>query len=508
VSAEKIDLGEESAPWADHSMVVIRRHPSDVEKAVGWLVVDPAAALPGLGRKLPHYGKYSYLAFEGDEPTNVIKGQWEASGSPLRVDLRPEGERGEPIPPLLAEDRTALAKLPPVFSERALAAHVAYLASPDLEGRGLGSDGLRAAADYLADRFRAAGLKPGGDDGGYLQRFTVGDGPDGPGKPVEAFNVIGYLPASREDWNEQSVVLGAHYDHLGHGWPDVHSGDEGKIHPGADDNASGVAVLLELAANLAAAEPPQRNLVFVAFSGEEAGRLGSKWFVEHPHPFPLEGVRAMVNLDTVGRLGNGPLTVLATSTASEWPHIFRGCSYVTGVESRNVSEALDSSDQVSFIEKGIPAVQLFTRAHTDYHRPGDTADKVDVAGLVKVATFLKEALTYLVQREEPMTVTIEGAAQAAPPSGPRTGRRVSFGVVPEFGFAGPGVQLGGVVPGSPAEQAGLREGDVLLRIDGTEIAGLREFSDLLKALEPGQTVEATVRREGKELTLPVTVVER
>jgi hypothetical protein len=508
MAAETVDLGEESVPWLDHSLVVIRRHPADVEKAVGWLVVDPAAAMPGLGRKLPHYGKYSYLAFEGEEPANVIKGQWEASGSPLRVDLRPDGERGAPLPALPTEDRTALAKLPPVFSERALAEHVSYLTSPKLEGRGLGSDGARAAAEYVAERFRAAGLQPGAEDGGFLQRFTVADGPDGTDKPVEAFNVIGYLPASREGWKEQSIVLGAHYDHLGRGWPDVHSGDEGKIHPGADDNASGVAVLLELASNLAAAEPPQRNLVFVAFSAEEAGRLGSKWFVEHPRPFPFEGLRAMVNLDTVGRLGDRPLTVLATATASEWPHIFRGCSYVTGVESRNVSEALDSSDQVSFIEKGIPAVQLFTRAHTAYHRPGDTADKVDAAGLVKVATFLKEALTYLVQREEPLTVTIEGSAQRAAPSAPRTGRRVSFGVVPEFAFAGQGVQLGGVVPGSPAEQAGLREGDVLIRIDGREIAGLREFSELLKGLQPGQTVEATVSRDGKELSVPVTVVER
>ena len=137
---------------------------------------------------------------------------------------------------------------------------------------------------------------------------------------------------------------------------------------------------------------------------------------------------------------------------------------------------------------------------------------MDVAGLVKVATFTKEAVVYLVERDEPMTVTIEGAGggkpAAAGPAPAKEGRRVSFGIVPEFGFPGPGVQAGGVVPGSPAEKAGLQAGDVLLRIDGREIAGLREFSDLLRTLEPGQTVEATLRRADAEINVAVTVVER
>jgi hypothetical protein len=508
VGDERVGFLEESVPFTDHSLVAIRRHPQNLELVLGWLVVEPDAAFPGLGRKLPHYGKYSYLAFEGEEPTNVIKGQWEPSGSPLRVDLRPESRRAEPLPVPAEDQRAALAELPPVFSERALAAHVEFLAAPEREGRGLGSAGLRQAADYIARRFESAGLLPGGDDGGWLQRFTVARGPDG--SPVEAFNVVGVLPGHRDDWSEQSIVLGAHYDHLGRGWPDVHQGDEGKIHPGADDNASGVAVLLELAANLAAGEAPSRSLAFVAFSGEEAGRLGSIAYLSAKRPLPVEGIRAMINLDTVGRLFDTPLTVIATGTAREWPHIFRGCSYVTGVESRNVNEPLDASDQVSFIERGIPAVQLFTRAHGDYHRPGDTADAVDVAGLVKVATFTREALVYLVEREQPLEVTIEGSAAEAPPpsAGQGGGRRVSFGIVPEFGFAGPGVEASGIVPGSPAEQAGLQSGDVLLQVNGEEIENLSAFSALLKRLAPGQTVEATVRRGEERLSVPVTLVAR
>ncbi len=512
VETEAVTLGGERAPFSGHSLVAIRRHPGNVEQAIGWLVVDPLEAFPGMGRKLPHYGKYSYLAFEGDEPTNVIKGQGPASGSPLRVDLRPAHARAGRAPELEPERRRALAELPPVFSQRALMEHVARLAAPGMEGRGVGTAGLAAAAEYIAGEFERIGLVPGGDDGTYFQRFTVPRGPDG--RPHEVANVIGTLPGTREEWREQSVVVSAHYDHLGRGWPDVHAGDEGRVHPGADDNASGVAVLLELAKNLADGERPARSLVFAAFAAEEAERLGSRHYVAAGRPFPLAGVRGVINLDTVGRLGDGKVSVLGTGTADEWQHIFRGSSFVTGVDSRNVPESAEASDQLSFIERGIPGVQIFTRAHEDHHRPGDTPDKVDGAGLVKVATFVKEGVAYLGEREEPLTVRIENAAatataERAPAAGaPRSGRRVSFGTVPEFAFQGPGVRVDSVLPDSPAARAGLRAGDVLVRIDEHEIENLRRFSEVLRTLEPGQTVRATVERDGTPVTVDVTVVAR
>ena len=510
VSGEAVRFGDESAPLAGHSLVAIRRHPDRLDKAVGWLVVEPQAAFPGMGRKLPHYGKYSYLAFAGDEPTNVVKGQWPATSSPLRLDLRPAERRGVPLPAAAPEQRTALAELPPVFSSRALMDHVAFLASPELEGRGVGGDGLRRAAEYVAERFAAAGLAPGGGDGGWFQTVEVPSGPDE--TPVEVVNVIGYLAGGKDEWAEQSVVVGAHYDHLGRGWPDVHQADAGKIHPGADDNASGVAVLLELAANLAAADRPSRNLVFVAFAAEEAGRVGSRGYVEQGGPFPTAGIRAVVNLDTVGRLLDQPVSILGTGTADEWQHIFRGSSFVTGVDSRNVPQSAEASDQMSFIERGIPAVQIFTRAHLDYHRATDTADKVDAAGLVKVATLVKEAVAYLAERQEPLTVAIAGAtpdeAAAEAPAARPAGRRVRFGTVPDFAFQGPGAKIDSVVPGSPAETAGLLPGDVLVRIGDRDIGSLRDFSAALKTLEAGQTVAATVLREGEEITLPVTVEAR
>ncbi len=444
VSREAVGFGDESTPLAGHSVVVIRRHPDHLEKAIGWLVVEPEAAFPGMGRKLPHYGKYSYLAFEGDEPTNVIKGQWPASSSPLRVDLRPADRRAEPLTASALDQRAALAELPPVFSSRALMEHVTFLASPELEGRGVGGDGLQKAAEYVAQRFAAAGLVPGGGDDGWFQVVEVPSGPDG--EPAEVVNVVGYLPGANADWSDQSVIVGAHYDHLGRGWPDVHQGDEGKIHPGADDNASGVAVLLELAANLASGDPPARNLVFVAFAAEEAGRIGSRHYVDQGAPFPTAGIRAVVNLDTVGRLFDQKVSILGTGTATEWQHIFRGSSFVTGVESRNVPQSAEASDQMSFIEQAIPGVQIFTQAHLDYHRATDTAEKIDPAGLVKVATLVKEAVAYLAEREEPLTVTIEATA--------------------------------------------------------------RDFSEALKSLAAGDTVQTTVLREGEQITVPVTVEAR
>ncbi|HXV75241.1 MAG TPA: M20/M25/M40 family metallo-hydrolase, partial [Candidatus Polarisedimenticolaceae bacterium] len=342
-----------------------------------------------------------------------------------------------------------------------------------------------------------------GDDG-YFQRFRLDDGPDG--RPVELTNVVGYLPGRLAERDGQAVVVGAHYDHLGFGWPDAHRQFEGQLHPGADDNASGVAVLLELARVFAAGEAPDRALVFVAFTAEESGRLGSRHFVEHSGRLPAEAVRAMVNLDTVGRLGDGPVTVMSTGTAEEWPHIVRGVGFVTGIAGRSVEDSLSASDEASFIEHGVPAIQLFTAAHADYHRPSDTADKVDRTGLVKVATFAREIVSYLVGREEPLTVTIDG--HVAPAGQPSAGRRVSFGIVPDFGFAGPGVRADSVVPDSPADRAGIRGGDVLTEVDGRPVADLRELAAILAGLAPGRSVGAVVERDGTRLELSVTLVAR
>jgi len=498
----------QSIPRDDHSAVLVRRHPANATKAVGWIVVDPVAAVPGLAGKLPHYGKYSFLGFAGNEPANMAKGDWVATDSPLRVDLRPAADRAAgPVPAAESPRRKALAEIPPVFSRERLLAHIEYLASDELGGRGLGTRGLELAADYIAARFADIGLAPVTNDS-YRQTFRVDAGEDG--QPHDVANIIGVIPGSNPAFSGQATLVTAHYDHLGHGWPDVREADRGKIYNGADDNASGVAILIELARLLADEPAPERSIVFIAFTGEEAGLLGSRYFAEHPLPVPLDGINGVVNMDTVGRLGDQDISVFGAGTATEWPHIFRGIGFSAGIGSRTITGDFASSDHQSFIDKGIPGVQISSGANLDYHRPTDTVDKIDGAGLIKVAAFVKETVAYLAARPEPLTVTIAGkttmpAAAAADAAGKR---RVSVGTVPDFGFQGPGVRIDAVVPGSPAAAADIRKGDIMLSLAGQSIANLQGFTDLLKSLSPGDTVPAVLQRDGQTVDVEVTVTAR
>lgn len=453
----------------DASVVFARRHPANPSKAVGFISLASAAAAPGLAGKLPHYGKYSWLVFEGDEAKNTGKGEWSADDSPLHVDLRSERT---PLAPLAHPARAPLAEPPPVFSAQAMLGHVQYLAAPEREGRGLGTQGIGQAADYIAAAFAKAGLAPGGDQGGWLQAFPRGS------------NVIGVLPGANPAFDGQAVVVSAHYDHLGPG------------HPGADDNASGVAVLIELARTIASQGRPPRTLVFIAFSGEESGLLGSRWYAEHPSPVPLAGIRANVNLDTVGRLGAGPVRIIGTGTAAEWSPVFRGVGFTTGIAIQTIEGAAVSSDQQAFIERGVPGVQVFSGSNLDYHKATDTADKIDGAGLVKVATVAKETIDYLAARAEPLHATMKAGGPpvaAAAATAPRE-RKVSFGVVPDFGYTGKGVRAESVIPGSPAAKGSLQAGDILLVLGGKPIETMQAFSDVLKTMKPGDLVDVEFRR--------------
>jgi membrane-associated protease RseP (regulator of RpoE activity) len=250
-----------------------------------------------------------------------------------------------------------------------------------------------------------------------------------------------------------------------------------------------------------AAEPPRpRPVVFAVVTGEEAGLLGSRHLLKTMagEAKPL----ACVNLDTVGRLADGKLYVLNADTAREWRFIFMGVGYTTGAPVAVVSEPLDASDQVACIENGVPAIQLFTGPTPDYHRPSDTADTIDAEGMVVVTEAAHEAISYLAERTDPLTVTIaaaEGEATTAQP--PATQRRASLGTMPDFAFEGPGVRVQQVMPGSAAEDAGILAGDVLVAFDGEKVADLRTYSNLLKARSPGDEVEVSVLRDGEEVSL-------
>jgi len=489
-----------------HSVIAVVRGSAGRQQTIGWLATDNVKALPGLGRKLPHYGKYGFLAFEGDEPANIAKGAWPVIGGPLTRSLI-DKPGSTAVAAVAADKRQPLAELPPSFSRERLLDAVKQLASAKYQGRGFGTAESDAAAQWIADQLKAAGLQPAGDEpGSYFQSFDAAAGQ--PAKRARLKNVVAVIRGSNDKHAGQSVVVGAHYDHLGLGWPDVHQGDAGKLHPGADDNASGVAVALELARVLAASKP-ERSIVFAFFAGEEAGRLGSRHYVKAMQVFPAKRALAMINLDTVGRLGAGKLTVLGTGTAREWVHVFMGASYVTGVATQPVPSDVGGSDQQSFVEAGVPAVQLFSGPNGDYHRPSDNSDKIDADGLVKVSAIANEAIGYLAGRAEPLASTLSGASQPAV-AGPPTGgeRKVSLGTVPDMAYPGPGVKVSGVTPGSPAEKAGIKADDVVIRVGEFEIKDLRGLSQALKQLKPDQKVKVVFKRGDRQQQVELTVVAR
>lgn len=490
INLDSVQFDKTTLPKRDHSFITAVRNPKGPENVLVWLATDNINALPGLGRKLPHYSKYSYLAFEGDGPSVVAKGQWPVIGSPMCVNVTQEDGAQPAIVVGKLPTRNALASLPPVFSSERMMKDVKYLASEELQGRGFGSPGLDKAADFITEQFKISGLQV------ITQSWQDIGGIDN--KTATLRNIIGYIPGTKSEWKGQSVVVCAHYDHLGLGWPDARHGNEGKIHYGADDNASGVAVMLELARSFGKGPRPERTIIFAAFTGEESGRRGSKYYVENMKTFPVEKVIGAINLDTVGRLNQKKLLVIGSNSAEEWKHICMGIGYTTGIRSELVTQVLDSSDQVSFLKKGVPAIQLFTGTHFDYHCPGDTVDKIDAKGLAGVAMFTKEALQYLAERKGPMTFAGTEKSTERTSSSPKGSRKVSTGIMPDYTFTGKGIRIEDMSSGSPVAKASLRKGDVVVQVDEFKVSNLREYSDVLKKYHPGDKVTFVYIREGKE----------
>ncbi|MCK5222853.1 MAG: M20/M25/M40 family metallo-hydrolase, partial [Candidatus Aminicenantes bacterium] len=313
-------IGKKNIDRKKNSIILSIKNPGNSSKVVIFLSADNNKALSGLGRKLPHYGKYSYLAFSGEEPSINLKGQWESTNSPLIKIFRKEMSFDHKLP-----EREPLGKLASLFSATDMKKTIDFLSDPKLEGRGIGSSGIDTAADFIADKFKKYGLKPGNESGEYFQEWEVRSGADE--KLTILKNVIGLIPGTKEKLAGETVVIAAHYDHLGRGWPDVRKGNEGIIHPGADDNASGVSVMLELAKNLGKSLSPDRNILFIAFTGEENKLMGSEYFVNNYKKFPVKKIIGVVNLDTVGRLNGKKPMIIGSNSAKEWKFMFMGIGY-------------------------------------------------------------------------------------------------------------------------------------------------------------------------------------
>jgi hypothetical protein len=414
---------------------------------------------------------------------------------------------------------------PPVTAAE-ICATIAALAHDSLEGRRAGTEGADRAAGWIADRFAEIGLEPLGDGGSYLLPFSfpeallrdphasadphaadphaadphaAADSPAAPAARTSA-NVAGLVRGSDPALAGEAIVIGAHYDHLGWGGMGSLAPDEEAIHNGADDNASGVAGVIELAERFAA-HPQPRTLIFAAFGAEELGNVGSSAWVKDP-PWPLESTVAMLNLDMVGRLRE-KLDVQGTGTSAAWTALLD--SLATDPAAPDIARVPDGfgpSDHSSFYGQRIPVLAFFTGAHDEYHRPTDDLETIDPEGEVRVLDLAARVIEAIADgREIPY-------AEA-----PVTQRRamafqVGLGVIPDYGYTEGGLLLASVRPDGPADAAGLLAGDVIVQLAGRDVADVYAYTEILAGLEADVPVEAVVRRGEETLELTITPAAR
>ncbi len=357
-------------------------------------------------------------------------------------------------------------------------------------------------------------------------------------KKAEAYNVIGIVEGRDPILKNEAIIIGAHYDHLGHGGDGSLSPNSKEIHHGADDNASGVSAMLELARQFRKANNNKRTLIFIAFGGEEEGLLGSKAYMNNP-VFPLEKTVAVINMDMVGRLNGGKLTVGGIGTASEWetivnqnqPRIIGKTRVenqeITKVSGNNVpisvgingnvmaSKSFDSklfnlqlnqdgfgpSDHSSFYAKKIPVLFFFTGTHTDYHKPSDTADKINYVGLEEITEFVSEIVKSVDQNPKRPTYTV---AKSSSTMGGRTSFNVSLGTIPSYADSdNTGLVLDGVRDDSAADKAGIKGGDKIIKIGDKEVRNISDYMFMLGEMKAGETYDVVVMREGKKVMLKI-----
>ncbi len=377
------------------------------------------------------------------------------------------------------------------------------MASDKLEGRGVGEAGCEKAAKYLAKQFKKIGLKPKGTEGGWFQpfEFQISKNPhniiDSNAQKIKSQNVVGFL----DNGAAHTIIVGAHYDHLGKGFlgSSLEANSTGKIHNGADDNASGTAGVLALAryfANNGKKEP--FNFLFICFSAEEEGLIGSKRFCENP-TIPLSSVNYMLNMDMIGRLqADRGLLVQGVGTSPLWIPML-GVVKKEGLTIKTDSSGIGPSDYTSFYLKNIPVIGLFTGAHSDYHKPSDDADKINYEGT-------KQVLEYAVRLIEGTCTFDKLTFQETKPQPSRESRafKVTMGVMPDYAADVKGMRIDGVTKGKPAEKAGLKQGDIITKIGDYPIADVYQYMDALGKFKKGETTKVMVVREGKEIILDIT----
>jgi Zn-dependent M28 family amino/carboxypeptidase len=372
---------------------------------------------------------------------------------------------------------------------------VSFLADDSLEGRQTGTDGEKKAANYIAKRFKDLGLTAKGTKN-FHQEFsfipktdphaevTFTKNEDG---TITGRNVIGYINNDAKN----TIVIGAHYDHLGYGGDGSLFRDSIKaIHNGADDNASGTAVMLDLARKLNTTNT-NNNYLFIAFSGEEMGLLGSNYFVKNP-TINTKAISYMINMDMVGRLKkDSALAVYGTGTSPIFKQVLK--AHNTKFKLIENESGVGPSDHTSFYLADIPVLHFFTGQHEDYHKPGDDADKLNYQGMETISEYIFDIISDLDDNGKLAFRKTKNESESTPRF------KVGLGVIPDYLFDGKGMRIDGVSEGRPAETGGLLKGDVVIQLGDSIVIDMMSYMRALSVFDKGDKTTVRVKRGNKEV---------
>ena len=373
---------------------------------------------------------------------------------------------------------------------------VEFLSSDALEGRQTGTKSEEEAAKYIAKRFKDLKLQEKGTNG-YLQTFSFKPKTDphsevvfttmAEDSTITGTNVLGYIDNNAEN----TIVIGAHYDHLGFGGDgSLFRGDEKAIHNGADDNASGVAVMLDLAKKLQKTNT-NNNYLFIAFSGEEMGLLGSNYFVKNP-TFDIKKVNYMINMDMVGRLKqDSTLAVYGVGTSTRFKQTLKANNdKFKLVENES---GVGPSDHTSFYLSDIPVLHFFTGQHEDYHKPSDDFEKLNYEGMNTISNYIFAVISDLNNAGKLSFRTTKNESEEVPRF------KVGLGVIPDYLYDGKGMRIDGVTEGRAAHKAGLLKGDVVIKLGETDITDMMSYMKALSTFSEGDSTKVVVDRDGKQV---------
>ena len=388
--------------------------------------------------------------------------------------------------------------------KRTMKEDVTVLASDSLKGRETGTPYELQAADYIAKRMKEIGLTPKGNAGTYFQTFSFKPSSDphqeaaftddkGDGF-LTGTNVIGYI----DNGAATTVIIGAHYDHLGMGGEgSLHRGDAA-VHNGADDNASGVAVMLDLSYRLnnyafAKAESQQNtatnnNYLFIAFSGEEMGLLGSNYFTKNP-TIDITTANYMMNMDMVGRLNEEQtLAINGVGTTPRWNQVINAVN--KDFKLATSDSGVGPSDHTSFYLNDIPVLHFFTGQHEDYHRPGDDVEKLNYDGMELIADYLEAIIKQMDGAGKLAFRRTKNESEEVPRF------KVGLGVVPDYLFTGKGMRIDGISEDKPAQKAGLMKGDIVVKLGDSTVTDMMSYMRTLSTFDKGDSTQVTVDRDG------------